>query len=138
MGAWGAGVFENDSALDWLMELEGERTLRPLERSVGWAFGPAGRYVDVDAGCVCLAACEILANLAGQSGPTALPDPALSYCARVKTAPSKDLLQRALSAVEVMAYGENSELALLWTDAGDEAFEQAVEELRARLMAAAA
>jgi len=34
MGAWGAGNFENDTALDWIWDLKKSRKLRLIESTI--------------------------------------------------------------------------------------------------------
>lgn len=66
MGAWGEKAFENDSALDWLAELEvhGLSMLRETLSSV--ASLHVDDYLDVDDGASAIAAAEIVAAALGR------------------------------------------------------------------------
>ena len=61
MGAWGEKAFENDSALDWLAELDG-RGLAMLRETLAEVAGlHVDDYLDVDDGTSAIAAAEIVA-----------------------------------------------------------------------------
>ena len=63
MGAWGHGSFENDTALDWLADFEGEGADTVLVAIADIANADAEEDIDVDRACVALAATEIIAAL---------------------------------------------------------------------------
>ena len=54
MGAWGVGVFENDTASDWIYELEKSSGDSLLRATLSQALEPAD-YLDADIGSNALA-----------------------------------------------------------------------------------
>ena len=132
MGSWGTGAFENDTALDWVSELEDggitaiESALDDAVRSSDLS-GPT----DVEA----LAAAEVVAAATGQ--PLAgLSDDIAALAAHLAPSVTAEHIARARTAVERVL--DASELAELWaeTDDADE-WRGLVEDLLQRLAAAA-
>jgi hypothetical protein len=127
MGAWGPGVFENDSALDWVGELDGghagsvaEHVRRTFAEAVGMD------YVDVDQGSWVLAAAAVVASQL-PSAPVELPE----SLAAVTLPVDDDLRGLAVRAVDRVLLPATSELAALW--AGDTTFTSTADELRRTL-----
>lgn len=133
MGAWGAGSFQNDAALDWYEEFRSAGTA-----AVDDAFSAAeiADYVDVDEGCAALAAAEIVAAAFGKplsEQPADFSDLLARYQDFVKELP--DVRARAISAVK-RAVAESSELSELWSEGGDGAAKEwmdLVNDLLSRL-----
>jgi uncharacterized protein DUF4259 len=111
MGAWGAGSFENDSALDWAGMAQSLDDVRaPFEAL------KSADYVDVDLASEVIAAAETVAMLMGRRskdfpadlaerlGSAGEPDDALYHAAREA----------------VMKVARNSELAELWQEGVEE------------------
>lgn len=116
MGAWGEKAFENDSALDWLNDLEeeGVSALRGILETV--AETGADEYVDVDDGSAAVAASEIVAAALGY-GRDRLTKPVRRWLDANPDAIVADDLLLARAALErVVAAG--SELLELWNDGG--------------------
>jgi len=59
MGAWGAGNFENDAALDWVWDLRESTGLEMVENAIADVLN-CGDYLDADVGCIGLAAAEVV------------------------------------------------------------------------------
>ena len=115
MGAWGEKAFENDAALDWLVELEtGDvATLRETLSAVATAH--SDDYVDVDDGSRAVAAAEVVAAAFGLRHVAT--QPVRSWLethqgALVDT--DRDLARRAVQRV----LERNSELCTLWEARG--------------------
>ena len=126
MGSWGVGVFENDSALDWLDELPTDAT--GMADRVRQTFTTAidVGYADVDAGQWVLAAAALVS--AQLPAPVELP-----VQLRDLQFPVDDELRvLALRAVDRVLDGETSELAGLVD--GVEAFAAVVERLKGSLV----
>lgn len=116
MGAWGAKAFENDSALDWLSELEADG-LDALHDILGAvADTPPDAYLDVDEGSPALAAAEIVAAALGH-GRERIPRRVVRWLDANPSAITADDRELALHAVE-RVIGDASELRGLWDDAG--------------------
>jgi hypothetical protein len=133
MGAWGSGPFDNDGAGDLLADLGTTRTpaakLRKALRTVGAA--PAGAYIDVDDGQAAWAAAELVACALGRPGGAPL-DPAYALLLP-RLGADDDLRILAARAVSRVGDAEGSEVAELWQEAGDPAFEENICDLLLRL-----
>ncbi|MEM9229957.1 MAG: DUF4259 domain-containing protein [Pseudomonadota bacterium] len=109
MGAWSAGSFGNDDALDYVDGLSGFDAV--IETVATFRAQPVG--LEAGEACVALAACDLLA--AGLGRPSAdlpeLPEIKLH-------AVSEDTLDQAKALVEHVR--TNSELAELWEDEAQE------------------
>jgi len=116
MGAWGEKAFENDSALDWLAELEagGLPALRAALSTV--AQTEEGEYLDADAGARAIAAAEIVAAALGR-GSERVPSQVAAWLEANAGAIDADDLALARNAVERVLVA-NSELRGLWDDSG--------------------
>jgi hypothetical protein len=130
MGAWGAGSFENDDALDWLAVLAGSYGPTPIRDALSAAAEAEG-FVEAPDASAALAAAEVVAALLGRPAP-ALPDEAAGWVRANAAAAQpwmRDLARRAVDRVE-----RDSELRDLWLEAGDAGdWEAAVRDLRIRL-----
>jgi hypothetical protein len=127
MGAWGAGAFDNDDALDWLSE---------LGDSPDFALGRAAldvtalEYLEAPEGSAALAAAEVVAAARGH--PVALlPDEVTAWLRSNRAEVSQLDAALALSAVD-RVLAEKSELREMWMDGGD-AWMEGVQDLRRRL-----
>ena len=148
MGAWGSGSFENDTAYDWIRELERQTAedapdfLREALSAV--ADAPDGEYIDSDEGSAALAAAEVVAAALGRPATApvqefvgtdpveGLPGGVRTWLAAHPFTPPKDLIDLARRAVR-RARSDGSELKELWDDAGDESWARVVDDLEQRL-----
>ena len=137
MGVWSEQSFGNDDASDWKEDFLENAGLPFVDSTLEEATVEG--YLDVDVGCRVIAACEVLARLAGRFG---LRD---SYSERLDewvlehsdaTVPPA-LVQRAVAALDRIT-GPNSELADLWASPLDSAdsgrWRIAVANLRQRVL----
>jgi hypothetical protein len=118
MGAWGAKAFENDSALDWLVELEAEGVdgLRDLLARV--AETDEEEYLDVDDGAPAIAAAEIVAAATGR-GRDRVPPAVLPWLdANAAEMVEEDLILAGRAVERVVA--ASSELRELWEEGGSD------------------
>jgi hypothetical protein len=131
MGAWGEKAFENDSALDWLADLEdgGVTALRDtLSRVAGTG---ADDYVEVDDGSAAIAAAEIVAGAFGERDR--LTEEAIAWLDANRGAVVPGDKLAAKRAVE-RVLAEGSELRELWDENGpDTEWHADVRALLARL-----
>jgi hypothetical protein len=115
MGAWGAGSFDNDDAVDWLADLGHARDLTPIDAAIAGATGesePGERDASV-----AIAAAEVVAAIDGR--PLAdLPGEIADWLASVRPRPDPGLTERARAAVQRIRF--SSGLKVLWGD-GDPA-----------------
>src|SRR5580765_4192633 len=116
MGTWGAGIFQNDWALDWLDDLRGSgdvslvrNALKVVTEHGGTKYSPPsilerlrGRYRHTDwltagASAKALGAAEIVASLLGHP-PSKLPDGIAEWLDRNSASFQSDLLALACEA----------------------------------------
>ena len=120
MGAWGAGSFQNDTALDWYEEF---RSAGAAAIEEAFLTAETADYVDADEGTTALAAAEIVAAAFGKppaDGPADFNDLLARYQDFITELP--DIRTRAISvARKILA--PSSELNELWQEAGDAAGE---------------
>jgi hypothetical protein len=133
MGAWGAGNFENDTALDWIGDLKESRKLRLVESAISDVL-KARRFIDSNQCCIGLAAAEIVAALIGNpldKLPIGVPEWIQSH----KKAPNDKLIENTRKAVKLIRFDEKSELKLLWEEGGDTPTDwySAIDDLLTRL-----
>jgi hypothetical protein len=114
MGAWGEKAFENDAALDWLIELEadGVDALRDVLARV--ADTDEDDYLDVDDGAPAIAAAEIVAAARGK-GRDRVTKAVLAWLDANASDVTEDDLLLAARAVERVV-GDGSELRELWEE----------------------
>jgi len=108
MGAWGAGVFDDDMALDFLADLEEDPEL--LRRYLVDSATTSG-YLDAGDGPAYLAAAAVVAQRFDHS--IEIPYPHAEVTRSVSVSP--DLIPLALKAIERVT-GDQSELAELWAE----------------------
>ena len=128
MGAWGEKPFENDSALDWLGDLEEVEDLRETLTTVA----ADDDYLEVDDGSAAIAAAEIVA--AARDGKVdRLAKDASKWLEKHGTQIADADRALAVRAVQ-RVLGSKSELAELWDDNGpDNSWRRDVAGLVARL-----
>lgn len=131
MGAWGAGAFENDDAMDWVaLDLEDSRDAGPVVGALRVAEGDG--YLEAPEGSVAIAAAEVVAALAGRPG-TGLPEE-VEYWVRERDGVERETVELAAHAVGRVRNGPGSELRELWEEAGQpEEWYGEVDGLLARL-----
>jgi hypothetical protein len=113
MGAWGPRSFDNDSAHDWLAELDGIRSLRAtLERVIK---RKATADIDVDDASAVIAAAEVIAAARGHA-PKDTPEQLTEWVAHHGDKVTAADAKQAASAIARVQKG--SELQELWADHG--------------------
>ena len=118
MGAWDAGPFDNDDALDFLAVLEGSSSPRAAVAEALEAAGDTAGYLEAPDGSTAVAAAAIVAviragRLAGVSDEVA----ARVHALRLTHSEAAELTQAARAAVERVD-SPQSELLELWAEAG--------------------
>lgn len=132
MGAWGAGNFDNDTALDWVYELEETDDLFLIESAINAVVDE--EYIDADVGCEALVAMEAVARLMGNFGKENPYSEDLDRWVQEHPLNIDDrLLIRSKKALELIT-GEQSELKELWEETEEyEAWLQELKNLGTRL-----
>ncbi len=130
MGAWGAGSFDNDDASDFVHELE-ETSDLDLVRAVLTEVVETSDYLEAPEGSVAGAAADVVASARGNP-PAELVESVRAWLTRVRPEPSDDDIELALRALDRVR-GTESELAELWSDAGEGDWSRAMADLESRL-----
>jgi hypothetical protein len=107
MGAWGAGGFENDTALDFAATIESVDDLAAVFTS------ESGEKIDADTGCVVIAAAECVAAMLGRPADDIPEDLAARLMEFGK--PEAALLEATRNHVSMVI--SRSELSELWAEA---------------------
>jgi hypothetical protein len=130
MGAWDASAFGNDTAMDWVAELE-QRGAAAVTDALAAAV-QADEYLEAPEGEEALAAAEIVAASLGQPAGN-LPDAVQAWVKNHPAPLSAAEVRLAVSAVERVNSNE-SELYELWVeDAQDPDWSTFIADLRHRL-----
>ena len=132
MGAWGFGHFENDTACDWVYDLEQSNDMSAISEAIEAVF--EDEYIDSDVGCQALAAIDTVARLLGQSGvKSSYTESVDDWVENYAFVPSKDLIEKSRNALDLVL-GESSELLELWADTEEfDAWKSEVMLLRDRI-----
>ena len=118
MGAWGVGIYENDTASDWVYELEASGAA--VIGSSLQAVLADDTYLDAHLACRALAAADVIGRL--RVGEASGPGPAavLAWVRAHPADPSETLLRLAERAVDRVV-GTGSELDELWAETDEHA-----------------
>jgi hypothetical protein len=128
MGAWGAGSFDNDDAVDWLASLEHARDLTPIDDAFAAVTGD-GEPGEPDASAA-IAAAEVVAAIDGR--PLAdLPGEIVDWLASAHPRPDPGLTERARAAVQRVRF--SSGLKVLWGEGDPEEWYEHIDHLLQRL-----
>jgi len=115
MGAWGNGIFENDDALDWIVELEQADDYSVIFDALNTIEDNADDYLDAS-DCFCaLAAAEVVACIHSKQ-TNSLPDE-LSEWLKSQEAMNPKLITKARNATQAIL--SDSELKDLWAESDD-------------------
>jgi hypothetical protein len=107
MGAWGAGGFENDTALDFAA------TIKSVDDLVAAFAAKPGKKIDADTASVIIAAAECVAAMLGRSADDIPKD--LAVRLRGFGKPDSTLLETTRNHVSMVI--SQSELSELWAEA---------------------
>ncbi len=133
MGAWSHEPFGNDTAGDWVYQLEDARGLDFLEQTLDHALDMDEEYLEAPEAEEALAAVEVLVHLLGKgAGFEKLPEDVGTWAAACTEKPTQPLVQKALLALARIG-SESSELRELWEESED--FEAWKKSLNARTLA---
>lgn len=128
MGAWGAGSFDNDDAVDWLASLEHARDVAPVDAAFAAVTGE-GEPREPDAS-MAIAAAEVVAAIDGR--PLAdLPGEIVDWLASARPRPDPGLTERARAAVQRVR--SSSGLRVLWGEGDPAEWYGHIDDLLQRL-----
>lgn len=121
MGAWSAGIFGNDDALDWVYELEEEGAQVCLERTLGsLKSAAAGVMLEMPDCCIGLAAACVAAMLRGMPRPADTPPEVEQVMADAGFTPPRSMCQGYADVLDV-ALSERGEIVQpdVWGEEAD-------------------
>jgi hypothetical protein len=131
MGAWDTTSFGNDTALDWVGELEECEDLSCIEDAIDAVLEEEEEYLEGPVAETAIAAAEVLACLRGRAAADGeYPEEVTEWVKEHPIKPPEEVRQRALAALERIQ-GEESELAELWE--GNDEWKAWMADLRKRL-----
>ena len=135
MGAWGTGIFENDTALDWVWALEdAEDALALIGATLERVVGNGVDYLDAGDAEEALAAAQVISMLQGNPGSEGDYSEELDAWVRQHPlAVPPALAQKARTALARIV-APHSELAELWEESGEAGeWKACVTELQSRI-----
>ena len=132
MGAWGAGVFDNDDASDWVWELEDDADGQVLIEALSEIVDtPVDEQPEAPECSNALAAAEVVASARAATSTSHLPTEASVWIQANRALVTPALVALASGAVERISI--DSELKDLWDEAGDGTWAGIVADLQSRL-----
>ncbi|MBH5317776.1 DUF4259 domain-containing protein [Paenibacillus sp. GSMTC-2017] len=130
MGAWGHGNLENDTVLDWVVDLLEAQDLELISEAIEMVHD--GKYIDADTASIALGAIDILAAMHNKPGQEGYEEDLEEWISQHKGQGTELLLpaKKALGKILI-----DSELKELWeeTDSFDE-WVLTINELEGRLL----
>ena len=130
MGAWGAGVFENDDAMDFVFELTEADGWKLVRRTLRECL--AEGFADASQSAMALAAAEAVAAAKGHPLKD-LPTEVASWVAQHREELPAGLEDRARETAEKILDDEESELRQLWAEEDGAGWTAAIDDLINRL-----
>lgn len=136
MGAWGTGIFDNDTACDWAYTLEESDDLSVVEESLEKVISAGSEYLEAPDAEEALAAAEVIARLQGNCGDrNAYTETIDKWVSGRELKVSPELARKALSAIE-RVLTEPSEILELWNESEElDAWKASVSNLSSRIRA---
>jgi Domain of unknown function (DUF4259) len=134
MGAWGSGIFENDTACDFAAAVSDGGGISLVDQALDRVLACGSNNLEAPEAEECLAAAEIIARLKGGAGNetpyTASID---AWIKGSRAAVPAEIIEKAKLAI-ARVLSQPSEIVELWTDSDDfDGWKRNVEGLLARL-----
>ena len=131
MGTWGTGTFDNDQAMDWILDLGESHDLSIIQKLL--SSNATGRDLDASVGVDILSAAEVVAALTGRPSED-LPDDVAAWIKahpKLDAAPLKEKARILVNSV----LAPTSELRILWEENAEDCpqWKSGVLDLLARL-----
>ena len=134
MGAWGPGVFENDTACDFASTVADGGGIPALTQALDRVLSVEGDYLEAPDAEEGLAAADIIARLKGSPGQeTAYTASIDAWIKGLRTAAPDTLVEKARRSI-ARVLTQPSELLELWTESENfDDWKRSVEEVSRRL-----
>lgn len=131
MSIWGTGSFENDDALDWMVELADSDDDNPIIDALNIVIDQADESPEAPDCAVAIAAVEVVAAWMGD--PTEDCPEEVEAWVEGRPAPPATIISQARYVTEAVL--ENSELKDLWKNSDEfDEWQTTVNDLLARLL----
>lgn len=131
-GAWGPGSFENDTASDWVYEIESTKGREVLLSTIKAVFQSG--YKEVDECTNAMAAAEVVASIKDGDHKN-LPESLVKWVGENRSIFEPEIAKFALKAVQLCKNETNSELAQLWNENDSSGWSAQIKDLETRLKA---
>ena len=112
-GAWGAGGFENDDALDWVSSCTGQSDATCISQALQVVHSAS--YIEAPDAAAAVAAAEVIAAVL-DNNQTALPAELRTWLTKQDPSKIRALAPVAKSVLNRVADAKVSELAALWSE----------------------
>ena len=129
-GAWGAGSFDNDDALDWVQSCTESKSATLIGAALHAAVKPGA--LDASEGAAAVAAAELVASARGKPGKS-VPKELSDWLQRQ---PKQEIARLSSTARKALARVKDpgaSELRQLWKESDDKQWVTVIDELDKRL-----
>src|SRR5689334_20327038 len=119
MGAWSHEPFGNDTANDWVYDLEGTKDFSLIETALDNVLETSEEYLEAPTAEEAVAAIEVLAKLLRRGTQAdAYTEKVDAWVKSIKQEPTAALLEKAHRAIDRIL-GKDSELLELWQEGED-------------------
>ena len=130
MGAWDAGSFDNDDAMDWVLEFVSKPNRDQIERTFRTILDNGDAYLEAPDCSIAIAAAEVVAALKDAPNPN-LPEELKQVLDTKNIRVDSGLINLAIRAIEQIK--TDSELQELWEEEDPSEWISAVGDLEKRL-----
>jgi len=119
MGAWGTGIFDNDTACDWAYSLEESSDLSVVESAMDKVLAIGPEYLEASDAEEALAAIEVIARLQGNfDEKNSYTETVDAWVGANKLMVSAELAKKALVVIDRIL-SEPSEILEIWNEGED-------------------
>ena len=130
MGAWDAGSFDNDDAMDWVLEFVSKPGRDQIESTFRNILDNGDAYLEALDCSIAIAAAEVVAALKNAPNPN-LPEELKQVLDAKNISVDSGLINLAVRAIEQIK--TDSELQELWEEQDPSEWISAVDDLEKRL-----
>lgn len=133
MGAWDHTIFDNDTACDWIYDVEESDDLSVIEETIDKLLECEGNDIEAPEAEEALAAIETITRLIGNGGEKNSYTESLdSWVASHPQEIPQSLIENANKAIGLIL-SEQSELRELWAESDETGWKKTVVDLQERL-----
>lgn len=131
MGTWGFKSFDNDTAMDWVYDLEESEDDELIKECLLDLLNSSDEYLDAEVCCCAVASAEVVAAYKGNP-MVELPDEVSEWLSNNSLNDIEDLSEMSEKALNMIL--KKSELQELWAESEDqENWEKDIKDLIKRI-----